>query len=141
MKTSELIKKLRESEYARWGEWKEAHQRADRFTSLIINDDVVAQFSPIGKWLYIFEDCPKDVRLLLSEYTSTPLEEREEEKKYRLKMPKEFNAGGLYVLKQECIENYFFKSYHFENAQSIFTQKEIDAMLFDTSFFIKEEVK
>ena len=75
------------------------------------------------------------------EYTETPLEEREEETKYRIKMPKEFNAGGLYVLKQECIENYFFKSCHFENAQSIFTQKEIEAMPFDTSFFIKEEVK
>lgn len=78
---------------------------------------------------------------LMFEYANTPLAEREEEKKYRLKMPKEFNAGGLYVLKQDDIENYFFKACHFENAQSVFTQKEIDDMPFDTKFFIKEEVK
>ena len=137
MKTSELIQKLRESEYARYGEWKEARQRVDRFTSLIINDDVVAQFSPIGQWLYIFEDCPKDVRLLLSEYTSTPLEEREEEKKYCLRVPFHDYAylnfyKGSYVFAGKIQEAGY---------QTKFTQKEIDAMPFDTNFFIKEETK
>lgn len=74
------------------------------------------------------------------EYAQTPLEEREEEKKYMLKFPKEFNILGLYVIKNNSIENYFTKAFDFEDYKYAFTQKEIDAMPFDTNFFIKVEV-
>ena len=142
MKTSELIQKLRESEYARYGEWKEARQRVDRFTSLIINDDVVAQFSPIGQWLYIFEDCPKDVRLLLSEYTSTPLEEREEEKKYRLHLHSGFaKRVGYLNLNTETKEYFFDSETEYAHAKTSFTQKEINTMPAFTAWLLKEEVK
>ena len=70
------------------------------------------------------------------EYAKTPLEEREEEKKYLLRTP--FN---------DCIYLNFYKdSYMFAGKiqeagyQTKFTQKEIDAMPFDTNFFIKEQV-
>ena len=78
------------------------------------------------------------------EYTETPLEEREEVKKYYLRFPKGYNRWYSYLAKEinkdngeydcsgKCIDN--------EKYKNIFTQKEIDAMPFDTSFFIKEEV-
>ena len=54
-------------------------------------------------------------------------------------MPKGFN-NNLYVLKNHISDNYFTKAYNFENYKCTFTQKEIDAMPFDTNFFVKEEV-
>ena len=80
------------------------------------------------------------VLLAIAEYLSTPAEEREEEKKYYLKMPKGFNDNNLYVLKNHSSDNYFTKLYNFEGYKYAFTQKEIDDMPFDTNFFIKEEV-
>ena len=79
------------------------------------------------------------------EYAKTPLEERKEEKKYHLRFPKGYNSWYNYLAKEinkdngeydcsgKCIDN--------EKYKNIFTQKEIDAMTFDTNFFIKEQVK
>ena len=71
------------------------------------------------------------------EYTETPLEEREEEKKYCLRVPFHDYAylnfyKGSYVFAGKIQEAGY---------QTKFTQKEIDAMPFDTNFFIKEETK
>ena len=75
----------------------------------------------------------------IAEYLDTPLEEREEEKKYRLKV----NVNNY-----QCLNFYTVtKSYIISNLSEAeryitkFTQKEIDDMPFDTNFFIKEEVK
>ena len=85
--------------------------------------------------------CQNDLFENIYKYARTPLDEREEEKKYRLMMPKGFNDNKLYVLKNHSSDNYFTKAYNFEDYKYAFTQKEIDAMPFDTNFFIKEEVK
>ena len=80
-----------------------------------------------------------NVLLAIAEYLSTPAGEREEEKKYRLKV----NVNNY-----QCLNFYTVtKSYIISNLSEAeryitkFTQKEIDAMPFDTNFFIKEEVK
>ena len=79
------------------------------------------------------------------EYTETPLEEREEEKKYRLRLNDYLRASdlcGVYLNLLTDTNDYTFN----ESGDSTngyktdFTQKEIDAMSFDTNFFIKEEV-
>lgn len=74
------------------------------------------------------------------EYAITPLEEREEEeKKYYLRFPSGFNQIltylGLSMRGYDCVGIDSSELY-----KKQFTQKEIDAMPFDTNFFIKEEV-
>jgi hypothetical protein len=90
------------------------------------------------------ERSKKLVRYIL-DYLDTPIEEREEEKKYHLRFPKGYNSWYSYLAKEinkdngeydcsgKCIDN--------EKYKNIFTQKEIDEMPFDTNFFVKEEVK
>ena len=76
------------------------------------------------------------------EYIDTPLEEREEEKRYLLKVVlNSYYGRGLYVYWNHALKQYFIAPINMEYYQNIFTQKEIDAMPFDTNFFIKEEVK
>ena len=80
------------------------------------------------------------------EYASTPLEEREEEKKYRLSLSDYFHSSdfmGMYLnLNTETSEYTFNDSSDGVNGyKTHFTQKEIDDMPFDTNFFIKEEVQ
>lgn len=106
-----------------------------------------ATFSPIGQWLSVTNDCPKSIALLLVEYVKTPLEEREEEKKYRLRLPNGFESmlGEDYVCltSDKVRERYVItakETYH--GFRNIFTQKEIDKMPQTwQEFFIKEEVK
>ena len=82
------------------------------------------------------ERSKKLVRYIL-DYLDTPIEEREEEKKYYLKVPFHDYA---YLNFYKCC--YIFAGKMQEAGyQKKFTQKEIDAMPFDTNFFVKEEVK
>lgn len=77
---------------------------------------------------------------LMFEYAKTPLEEREEVKKYRLKLPLQTWLGDyLYVGFNEAIYSYYIALISGDKSDR-FTQKEIDAMPFDTNFFVKEEV-
>ena len=88
------------------------------------------------------ERSKKLVRYIL-DYLDTPIEEREEEKKYRLKVPKEFlTIGGNDYLNVNTLINkcVFGDPDNCSIFKTIFTQKEIDEMPFDTSFFTKEEV-
>ena len=87
---------------------------------------------------YIEKGLPQTIAKALLDYAYTPLEEREEEKKYRLKS-KLFSFDlekDMYVIKS----SYYGKFCLSTNVTQSFTQKEIDAMPFDTNFFIKEEV-
>ena len=131
MKTIELVKKLEKIDGV-----KIYHQD---FISLSMNGIKIATVGKIGQWLEIETNCPDEVAKILFEYYLTPLEEREEEKKYRLKV----NVNNY-----QCLNFYTVtKSYIISNLSEAeryitkFTQKEIDAMPFDTNFFIKEEVK
>ena len=95
-------------------------------------------------WFSVDDSLPKVVAQAILDYAYTPLEEREDEKKYHLRFPKGYNRWYSYLAKEinkdngeydcsgKCIDN--------EKYKNIFTQEEIDAMPFDTSFFIKEEV-
>ena len=71
------------------------------------------------------------------EYLETPLEEREKEKKYYLKFPKEFSNCGYLNFKTD--DNKYLVSGKIQewNYKTQFTQKEIDEMPFDTNFFEK----
>lgn len=84
--------------------------------------------------------CPKYIAQVVLEYAYTPLEEREEEKKYWLKSKlKDRGMREVFVFKGGAIcDN---KMYLSVSIRSAFTQKEIDEMPFDTKFFEKVEVK
>lgn len=133
MKTSEFIRYVKENWLITWEQ-----------------GDNVINISPIMKvhtnrQLIEFEKRTASSKLYLTlikkaiEYTETPLEERQEEKKYRLKSKLlGFDDGkDLHLIYSAIYEQYCLAS----NISQPFTQKEIDAMPFDTSFFIKEEVK
>lgn len=86
--------------------------------------------------------CPKVIAQVVLEYAYTPLEEREEEKKYWLVFPKAFHNEieivlGKYSNGYDCCGTEASK----EKFKVKFTQKEIDEMPFDTKFFEKVEVK
>ena len=86
---------------------------------------------------YIEENLPLTIAKALLDYAYTPLEEREAENKYYLRVP--FH-DYIYLNFYKC--SYIFAGKIQEASyQTKFTQKEIDAMPFDTNFFIKEEVK
>lgn len=96
----------------------------------------------------VFDSCPKHIAQLILDYAYTPLEEREEEKKYWLKLPKQFKVTEHNYLRRIKIvtlyKNTFDYGYMFvdePDEKAEFTQQEIDAIPFDTNFFIKEEVK
>lgn len=76
------------------------------------------------------------------EYACTPILEREEEKKYRLLTPQAFSNLQRGLVYSENFREFFVAIVGTEpqSIKSKFTQKEIDAMPFDTKFFIKEEV-
>lgn len=77
------------------------------------------------------------------EYACTPILEREEEKRYILIFPSCFDE--FKYLNFNNITKKYGRSMQsivsLNDVKTIFTQKEIDAMPFDTNFFIKEEVK
>ena len=77
--------------------------------------------------------------------SGTQLSEREEEKKYYLLFPDEFSIhpgnNNQWLLGKDSQGRYDEVSISTKHVQNMFTQKEIDAMPFDTNFFIKEEVK
>lgn len=92
-------------------------------------------------WFGIDDYVPKNVAQAILDYAYTPLEEREEEKKYYLRFPSGFNQIinylGLSMRGYDCVG---FDSSELYKKQ--FTQKEIDAMPQSwKDFFIKEEVK
>ena len=88
--------------------------------------------------------CPKVIAKAILEYAYTPLEEREEEKKYYLKFPKEFIFSeekaylNVHTLILKCAIG---DAGDCPQVRTVFTQKEIDKMPFDTKFFQKVEVK
>ena len=132
MKTNELLRELNKFTGIR------AFNKS--FISVLDStNECLAQFGTVGSWLHIYNNCPEEVCKLIVEYYLTPLEEREEEKKYRLKS-KLFNFDlekDMYVIKSSYYEKFCLST----NVTQSFTQKEIDAMPFDTNFFIKEEIK
>lgn len=135
MKTIELVKKLEKIDGV-----KIYHQD---FISLSMNGIKIATVGKIGQWLEIETNCPDEVAKTLFEYYLTPISEREEEKKYRLKTNSTFNDSNRYLIFSEIFNEFIlFSETYIKNAyiKNTFTQKEIDAMPFDTNFFIKEEV-
>ena len=129
MKTKELIDELSKN--------NRILITSEEYIKVPITDYKVPTVGVDTKYLKLCEDCPQDVAKLLFEYYLTPLEEREEEKKYCLRVP----------FRDYAYLNFYKGSYVFAGKiqeagyQTKFTQKEIDAMPFDTSFFVKEETK
>ena len=97
----------------------------------------------VGKednYIYIDYPCPKNIAQTIVDYAYTHREEREEEKRYYLRTPTTFNENTMVL---NYYKNYYLFAGKLEDAgyKTKFTQKEIDDMQFNTSFFIKEEVK
>lgn len=82
-------------------------------------------------------DCPRVIAQAILHYAYTPLEEREEKKKYYLKLPKEYKPTGY--LNFHTVDKIYFNAGKIQEwtYQTQFTQKEIDEMPFDTKFFEK----
>ena len=136
MKTSELFKKLQEFK---------VDMRINNFRYLAVYESR-EEFSTVDikeRFLNLSPSCPRDIAELLFDYYLTPLKEREEEKKYYLKLNKYFSDNnGVYVNFNINNKRYDFNNEHeLFSVKTQFTKKEIDDMPFDTSFFIKEEVK
>ena len=140
MKTKELIEKLKNFELT----------CEEEGLHLIVRDKWNNNFFTINFYkreyvgistepnLYIIGRYSKALEYVL-EYMRTPVSEREEEKKYKLKS-KLFEFGTerhLYLINSTIHKQYCLAF----NVSQSFTQKEIDAMPFDTNFFVKEEVK
>lgn len=85
--------------------------------------------------------CQNDLFENIYKYARTPLEEREEEKKYYLMFPKDFIYSKNSCLNFDRDKKRYCKDCKREsiNYKTKFTQKEIDEMPFDTKFFEKVE--
>lgn len=147
MTKNELLRRIAELGYT-----YEHSERWDRRLRISPTGEPKAHYISIGNYDFKVYDgyvvsserSKKLVRYIL-DYLDTPIEEREEEKKYHLRFPKGYNSWYSYLAKEinkdngeydcsgKCIDN--------EKYKNIFTQKEIDEMPFDTNFFVKEEVK
>lgn len=148
MKTSELIDKIGKEKlliYKDEDTKKVTYIRVFTEEVLSRKSKYVAEIGCFRDWLILRNGCPKELAMILIDYNYTPLEEREEEKLYCLKMPNGFNhlLGENYVcLANEKDDRYVISSKFSDFIyKAKFTQKEIDDMPFDTNFFIKEEVK
>ena len=146
MKTSELIKKvnalsddnsfmvIKQNHSTEVGIYEVSQQRVliqvdgDKFAILVPD-----KFGIESRLAQIYE--------LMFEYAKTPLEEREEEKKYRLHLPSGFAKRMGYLNFDKSKDEYFFadRSETCE-IQTSFTQQEIDAMPFNPNYLSKEEV-
>ena len=133
MKTSELKKIVEDNGYR--FESKEDY--------LFILEKFGGAFVCISKTdyeLHIKKECPKEFVKSIIEYAYTPLEEREEEKKYYLKSKlKDRDLNELFVVNGGTLHDN--ERYLSPTVRNQFTQKEIDEMPFDTNFFQKVEVK
>lgn len=133
MKTSEFI------EYVK-GNWFTTWEQGDN----VINIGGIMKVHT-NRQLIEFEKrtASSEVHLTLIkkavEYTETPLEEREEEKKYFLRVP---FTDDLYLNYHKALKSYAFSDKNpSKSIQTMFTLKEIYDMPFDMNFFIKEVAK
>ena len=138
MKTSEFIKSMEDNGYK--------YSTLDNWLNIRNQDDYLIGYVD-EKNINIFityDVCPKVIAQAILDYAYTPLEEREEEKKYYLMFPngynrwykylgKELKQNGEYDCVGQCIDKEAYKNR--------FTQKEIDEMPFDTKFFTKVELE
>lgn len=99
------------------------------------------------RWFTILTDCSSKVVEIVSEYYNTPVEERGEvEKKYTLMAPHSFKNGYLCRTTRIDLTNhrntaaFEYVLVPSQHERTYFTQEEINAMPFDTSWFIKKEV-
>ncbi len=130
MKTSEFRKYLEE----KGGDFKEDKNCFD-----ILNLGLVFKDSNSIDICIMY--CQNDLFENIYKYARTPLEEREEEKKYYLMFPKEIMITGFLNFKTDDKQYLVAGKIQEWNYQTKFTQKEIDAMPFDTKFFEKVELE
>ena len=138
MKTKELVKKIRdlgykveedEYEIKSYGDVGLSYTIFKKYMGLVMEDTLLVSSKGVEELKSIIE------------YLETPLEEREEEKKYYLRLPDWAN--------DDCYLNFIVESdsYLFcDNCDSLsfktlFTQTEISNIPFNTDWLIKEEVK
>ena len=135
MKTSEL-KKIAEENGCNF-------MNSDNYYKIDGGAYIFAKVNKGNSEFLILHKLPKVIALAILDYAYTPLEEREEEKKYYLKFPKGYAGIPMYVRLNfgGYDRTYSSNDYHCTSSQTQFTQKEIDEMPFDTKFFEKVEVK
>lgn len=96
-------------------------------------------FSLDKAFLNLGADTQAQLVSLLEIYASTPLDEREEPKKWYLRDPVISDKDENYLNYEEG-EYYFDTDYESSIAQTQFTRAEIDAFTFPTEHLIEDEV-
>ena len=138
MKTSELMKIMKENGC-------EVVKMETGWFDFYLNDAKCGYVpTNCANYFHVNTVCTKVITQAIVEYAYTPLEEREEEKKYRLHLPIEFVSGETVLYFYETLGTYHFDDFdnvELEVEKCEFTQKEIDEMPFDTKFFEKVEVE
>jgi hypothetical protein len=135
MKTSEFKKTVEENGY-KLSELK-------HILRIEFGDDILAVVSKVWSAEVNFNGyVPRNLAIDILDYAYTPLEQREE-KKYYLRLPSCFDGTYPYYLfyhRELSLAYQIVFKVKGGDEDYTFTQKEIDEMPFDTSFFIKEEV-
>jgi len=141
MKTSELMKIMKENGC-------EVVKMETGWFDFYLNDAKCGYVpTNCANYFHVNTVCTKVITQAIVEYAYTPLEEREEEKKYLLMFPKGYTKYGKSALTLNIHDNFYFnggfdaEKTELSNYKKKFTQKEIDEMPFDTKFFEKVEVK
>ena len=116
MKTSEFIEKLDEHK----DKVLKVYQEYDEFETTIKTD----QFSIT----YRNDEEPNGILDIIAEYLNTPVEEREEEKKYYLKQIGIENNHSFLNYDSSICEYSTYDKREFGTYQTQFTQEEIDEM-------------
>ena len=111
MKTSEFIEKLDEHK----DKVLKVYQEYDEFETTIKTD----QFSIT----YRNDEEPNGILDIIAEYLNTPVEEREDEKKYKLKQK---GVSNRYLIWIPEIDKFTTGNSQYVNVESVFTQEEID---------------
>ena len=130
MKTSELMKIMKENGC-------EVVKMETGWFDFYLNDAKCGYVpTNCANYFHVNTVCTKVITQAIVEYAYTPLEEREEEKKYYLKSKlKDRDLNELFIVKGGELYNY--EMYLSPSVRNQFTQKEIDEMPFDTNFFEK----
>lgn len=130
MKTKEFIKRVAELGYGvEIGYFNVCVKRLRPDLMLIAKVNKKYQYTAEMSSIYEEEDeNAKELFLLCAEYARTPIEDREEEKKFYLKISGSFYTGDyVYLNFDKSTNNYWLHNNHQSNMyKTQFTQKEID---------------
>lgn len=136
MKTSEFKKKVEELGY----ECTRQAVRKDGYICATFNKSRMYAIDTVFNGFIRLDESEKELLFsLLIEYASTPIEEREDEKRYRLRLTNKTATVGDIYLNKGFGEFVLDTGSNSQSYQTIFTESELKDI--DETEFIREEVK